>query len=262
MSTRRSNRQSGISTPAEPAGPTFTASGRQVRSRVAGAYGEAPLSGQQEDVAQIAAISEQGLDESGGQAFTYGRGQRSAGRGAHTRGYNKNFRSYDGTDEDSPASTSGEEWDGGDEDDDADDRMIDDIDEEDLEMSDDEVSAADDEEQELGSEYRRSSLVVSLRYQRKPSPRSSGTVLGHGEPPATNGVIGSSSVAISDSPNQEAQQPFQTFTPQHDPHLQEAKPMLQDSEGNIKEVSLPISETSKTPGSSTFARPVANAPPV
>ena len=211
---------------------------------------------------QIAAISEQGLNESGGQTFTYGRGQRSTGRGARTRGYNKNFRSYDGTDEESPASTSEEEWDGGDEDDDADDRMIDDIDEGELEMSDDEVSAADDEEQELGSKYRHSSLVVSLRYQRKPNPRSSGTFLGHGEPPATNGVAGSSSVAISDSQNQEAQQPFQAFTPQHDPHLQEAKPILQDSEVNVKEVGLPTSETSKTAESSTYARPVANSSPV
>ena len=211
-------------------------------------------------MAQIAAISEQGLNGSGGQTCTYGRGQRRAGRGAHTRGYKKNFRSYDGTDEDSPASTSGEEWDGGDEDDD--DRMIDDIEEEDLEMSDDEVSAADDEEQELGSEYKRRSLVVSLRYQRKPSPRSSGTVLGHGEPPATNGVAGSASEAISASQNQEPQQPFQTFSPQHDPHLQEAKPMLQDSEGNAKEVSLPTIETSKTPESSTHARLVANSSPV
>src|SRR3954452_23789577 len=43
-STRRSTRQSGLSTPAE-SGPTFTASGRQVRSRVGGAYGETILSG-------------------------------------------------------------------------------------------------------------------------------------------------------------------------------------------------------------------------
>src|SRR4051812_33842289 len=41
---RRSTRQSGISTPAETTGPTFTASGRQVRSRHVGAYGESALS--------------------------------------------------------------------------------------------------------------------------------------------------------------------------------------------------------------------------
>ncbi|KAE8555490.1 hypothetical protein EYB25_000186 [Talaromyces marneffei] len=45
--TRRSTRNaSGVMTPAEPAGPTITASGRQVRARAGGIYGESMLSGQ------------------------------------------------------------------------------------------------------------------------------------------------------------------------------------------------------------------------
>jgi hypothetical protein len=51
-SNRRSTRNSGISTPGEISeGPTFTASGRQIRSRVGGAYGESVLSGQGNDYA-------------------------------------------------------------------------------------------------------------------------------------------------------------------------------------------------------------------
>jgi hypothetical protein len=43
--SRRSTRNTGTHTPAEPAGPTVTLSGRQVRSRQGGTYGESMLSG-------------------------------------------------------------------------------------------------------------------------------------------------------------------------------------------------------------------------
>ena len=43
---RRSTRNTGTHTPAEPSGPTITQSGRQVKSRHGGAYGESMLSGQ------------------------------------------------------------------------------------------------------------------------------------------------------------------------------------------------------------------------
>ncbi|KAK2628654.1 hypothetical protein QTJ16_001757 [Diplocarpon rosae] len=42
---RRSTRNTGTHTPAEPSGPTITQSGRQVKSRHGGAYGESMLSG-------------------------------------------------------------------------------------------------------------------------------------------------------------------------------------------------------------------------
>lgn len=49
-STLRSTRNtSGVSTPGEPAGPVFTASGRQVRTRAGGIYGESLHSGQRRD---------------------------------------------------------------------------------------------------------------------------------------------------------------------------------------------------------------------
>src|SRR5687768_3103961 len=44
---RRSTRNTGTHTPAEPAGPTVTLSGRQVKARQGGAYGESMLSGRQ-----------------------------------------------------------------------------------------------------------------------------------------------------------------------------------------------------------------------
>jgi hypothetical protein len=44
-SARRSARNTGTHTPAEPSGPTVTLSGRQVKSRLGGAYGESLLSG-------------------------------------------------------------------------------------------------------------------------------------------------------------------------------------------------------------------------
>jgi hypothetical protein len=45
-STRRSTRNTGTHTPVEPSGPTITQSGRQVKSRQGGTYGESMLSGQ------------------------------------------------------------------------------------------------------------------------------------------------------------------------------------------------------------------------
>ncbi|KAF2095253.1 hypothetical protein NA57DRAFT_44903, partial [Rhizodiscina lignyota] len=46
VSTRRSTRNTGANTPADPSKPTVTASGRQVRGRLGGVYGEPLLSGQ------------------------------------------------------------------------------------------------------------------------------------------------------------------------------------------------------------------------
>ncbi len=49
--SRRSTRNSGVSTPAEPAGPTVTASGRQVKSRLGGSmYGETMLVDQRKEL--------------------------------------------------------------------------------------------------------------------------------------------------------------------------------------------------------------------
>lgn len=167
LSTRKSNRQSGLSTPAEPTGPTFTASGRQVRSRVGGAYGETMLSGQNDNrEAPPAGQNDGATDVNEEQHVSTGRTRRSAsGTGVqggrkgreHIPGYNQ----VDEMDDESDATSSGGEWDGGD--DDVDEKVVDDEDDDDADMSDDEGSAAEDEEDEpvyIG----KPSLVVSLRY--------------------------------------------------------------------------------------------------
>lgn len=90
-STRRSTRNTGTHTPAEPSGPTITQSGRQVKARQGGAYGESMLSGQ-------AAAGEENSDGTEAEA-TSGRPRRAAATnhtrngwpangGRHIEGYN------------------------------------------------------------------------------------------------------------------------------------------------------------------------------
>jgi hypothetical protein len=160
--TRKSNRLSGVSTPAEPAGPTFTASGRQVRSRVGGAYGESLLSGQRNETASTAPTPPVDGDD---QTESNGRPQRnrtSAGTnglsksGPHIEGYN----SVDEMDDESEAASSGNEWDGGD---DANDYADDGDDDEPIE----DESSMDQEDDD------NPSLVVQLRYGKGKTPGGS-----------------------------------------------------------------------------------------
>ena len=143
--TRKSARRSGISTPAEPSGPTFTASGRQIRSRVGGIYGESMTNGRDKEQA---ATAENGNEHSitNGRPQRSNRGRLANGAGNHIEGYN----SLDEMDEESDAASSGNEWDGGDDDDandngDDDDKMSEDEDDEGLDQP---------------------SLVVQLRYPK------------------------------------------------------------------------------------------------
>ena len=158
-SARRSERQSGISTPAEE-GPTFTASGRQVRSRLGGAYGESMLSGRHSDritPGPGAAEQSAGVDQmEEGRARRSGLRQEINGFGAggdHIPGYN----SVDEMDDEEDAASSGGD------DYAADDNVevdLDDDNEADGEVS-DEIDLDDDEQQDR-------SLVVQLRYQKSP----------------------------------------------------------------------------------------------
>ncbi|OJJ48853.1 hypothetical protein ASPZODRAFT_139809 [Penicilliopsis zonata CBS 506.65] len=137
FTARRSTRNSTISTPTEPAGPKYTTSGRQVRSRAGGIYGEALLSGQRgED-------SEEEPE----------RTQRT--RAGRPNGY----MAHDSEEPefDSDASSSGNEWQGGD-------------DEEENEFEgDDEEDLSGDEEIANGETPR---LVVQLRYNKNKLPSS------------------------------------------------------------------------------------------
>ncbi|PWY85742.1 hypothetical protein BO94DRAFT_575746 [Aspergillus sclerotioniger CBS 115572] len=139
-STRRSTRNaSGVSTPPEPTGPRFTASGRQIRSRAGGLYGEALLSGQREDV-------NAGEDD-----------RPSRTRATRANGYT-DYDVDEEMDEGSEgAQSSGNEWQGGEEEEDND-------------------FEGDDEEELSGDEAvlngETPSLVVQLRYNKDKAPSS------------------------------------------------------------------------------------------
>lgn len=166
VSTRRSNRQSGLSTPAEPARPTVTASGRHVKSRYGGAYGETmPSSHHDHDQAPSVNGLDGTEDDEEVQASTLRSGRATCNRGRRERRHADDTDSIDCMDDESDPTSSGHEW-NGDDDDEADEHANDGEDEE--EMSDDisEDELAIDEDPRL-----QRSLVVSLRYP-KPTPPS------------------------------------------------------------------------------------------
>lgn len=171
ISTRRSTRNTGASTPADPSKPTVTASGRHVRSRLGGAYGESLLPGQtsvdraspatgdyersepsEEPDTIIARPMRGGKPLPGwkGWAIGYARGYD------HIDGYNAVDDMDEDEDEAMSSGESGGEWDGGDENDDDVIRVgaADDEDEDD--------DMVDDESDAIPREPR--SLIVTLRY--------------------------------------------------------------------------------------------------
>ncbi|MCJ1306933.1 hypothetical protein MMC25_000577 [Agyrium rufum] len=176
---KRSARHSGVSTPAEPAGPTYTASGRQVKSRLGGAYGETMHSGQNhgssgQEMESIVVNGTNGFgydgndDVNGNDSGTRTRSSRT--RQAETDGYNDVDEMRD---DESEASAGSRDWDAPDDDDednDDDDANADiggDEEEGDVEMSD---SGAEEDGGEGKSQSRRKrSLVVALRYHSKDS---------------------------------------------------------------------------------------------
>ncbi|RJE19920.1 hypothetical protein PHISCL_07746 [Aspergillus sclerotialis] len=140
-STRKSTRNtSAISTPAEPAGPRFTASGRQIRTRAGGLYGEALLLGQRgEELAEE----------------NTGRPQRTR-TSTRANGYT-DFNMIDDIGEESDAqNSSGNEWHGDDEED-----------ENDFEGDDAEHEISDDDSIANGE---RPSLIVHLKYRKRELP--------------------------------------------------------------------------------------------
>ena len=153
ISTRRSNRQSGMSTPAEHSGPTFTASGRQVRSRHGGSYGESIPSQQVETSEQPISDGLDGAADDEAEPKSRGRSllvpQKI--RSQTQRGEDDSLGSMD---DESDVTSSEGEWEGGD-DEDPDEPVEDEDDDEDIEMSDEQ-----DPQQ---------SLIVSLRYLKSHS---------------------------------------------------------------------------------------------
>ncbi|KAL9612431.1 MAG: hypothetical protein Q9167_002979 [Letrouitia subvulpina] len=167
VSTRRSNRQSRLSTPAEPAQPTVTARGRQVRSRVFGAYGETTTGGHEDSQQMSANGDTDGNENTERQQLALGRPQRTAykDRDIQNRQFTKSINGYESLDEleDESNTTSGEEWNGGD-DNETDDNAAESEDED--EELNDSISGNSREGDSSTAEDERSphSLVVSLRY--------------------------------------------------------------------------------------------------
>lgn len=176
LSTRRSTRQSGRSTPAEARGPVVTASGRQVRGRTGGLYGESLLSGQTTTNADTPRTGDyEGSDATDElQQNGSGRATRSGGRSTVNPRKRKHIESYNSLDEmsdEEDAESSGNEWDGGD---DEDDNM------EDAEDDDEDDFLEDDEEDMV-----QRSLIVKLKVPKK--PQSQGSARAPASPSASNG---------------------------------------------------------------------------
>ena len=169
QSSRRSNRQSGLSTPAEPAAPRFTASGRQVRSRYAGEYGES--STEQRRTPNPDGVSTMELD---GDDEEPTRGRPRHGRVGRPRKVISDYESMDESDSKSDGSVSSNEWKGGDDDDEAD---AEDDEDEDLDLS---------EEDFENEDVQKGSLVVRLHYGKgqssspQPAPNPSNQAITNG----------------------------------------------------------------------------------
>lgn len=160
--SRRSTRNA---TPLET-GPTITASGRQVKPRVGGVYGESMHYDQRRDLEQN--LGESGVEDSEEMPTTAPSGRpvravsRKSNLAARTR--EKYGADGDGGSESDEAQSSGKEWSGNEEEPD--------VEESEGEFDDDEEEVSDEEgpgdEDGREDENTVESLVVSLSYRKKP----------------------------------------------------------------------------------------------
>lgn len=146
-------------------------------------------SGQHDEREQPATVATDGTDEAEEEPESTGRPRRSAYRNGdgqkpggrqHIEGYN----SVDSMEDESDATSSGGEWQGGD-DDEVDDNIVEDEDDVDADMSDNEASNVDGEDGSDGYGRRRS-LVISLRYQKNTASVIDKSIPSEGEPPKGN----------------------------------------------------------------------------
>ena len=220
IGVRRSVRQSGISTPAET-GPVVTSSGRQVKPRHTGIYGESILTDQRKeieaaDAAQQMEIDQPDGDEESGPATTTstGRPQRSkaaAGsslsrtngmRGGHSKPDN-GYNSIDDMDEESDAVSDEHDWEAEDEEEDEPD------------LGDDESEGNDEDEEDSAREEQDvkpsdggtpDSLVVQLRYRggEDAPPTNDVQVLNENQRDGGKGGAGASN-GVKEQPQQQQQ---------------------------------------------------------
>ncbi|OBT84485.1 hypothetical protein VE02_06410 [Pseudogymnoascus sp. 03VT05] len=173
--TRRSTRNTGTHTPAEPAGPTVTQSGRQVRSRLGGAYGESMTGSNQGPSIPVGGY-DGGNESLGDDDIINGRPSRRAAavnKDSSSRKGGRNIEGYNSVDDMDDEDDASEQDYGDDEEEDdvvslASEGEADDDDE----VVDDDVDMVDDELDELDA---KKSLVVSLPI-KTPTPEKTRTV--------------------------------------------------------------------------------------
>jgi hypothetical protein len=160
LSTRRSTRNA---SPSE-SGPTVTASGRQVKARVGGVYGESLSTEQRREYDYNSGLSQAGDDDSDDEMPATAPGGRPARSARAVPTKNAGRNSYDGADDDMNSESDeqqseGEEWSGDENEPDDEESEGDDSDDD---VSDDELVADEGDMQR--------SLVVQLRYRPKKVP--------------------------------------------------------------------------------------------
>lgn len=176
---------SGRSTPFEEGQPVKTSSGRTVKSRLGGVYGESMLTDQRKEIERDRTADSEDTDDVVGPNGRPVRKARATERAVSSRG-----RYADGLDSDSEsdagAEHSGDEWDGNEDESDDDEPDAADFQESDDELMDEADEADDDDTQE--------SLVVQLRYRKGTLPHGqSGSAI-------TNGINGHQKEPMRSSP--------------------------------------------------------------
>jgi hypothetical protein len=195
--SRKSTRNSGISTPAEPAGPTVTASGRQVKSRHGGMYGETMLMDQRKELENERAAITAHDSTPDPETTTSGRPQRSTRPSRITRAPRRIDDSLSedlhGPDSDADKAASGHDWSGHDDNDNDND--------DDEDEDDNDVYVHDSEMEDAPAlplpSTEHESLVVQLRYRKGPelSPGGSRSSSSNGIPHAGSAAAAAAAAA-------------------------------------------------------------------
>ena len=189
-STRRSTRNA---TPLD-SGPTITASGRQVKSRHGGAYGESLLTDQRRELE--AALGTDGEEETDDEITAAGRPMRAAAQPRRPTPLKRESYGDESGDESDEEQAEGDEWSGNENEPDKNsepDFDADEEDDDDDEMSDEGLEA--DELQDEGG--TQESLVVQLRYRK---PETTGFRTNGDIATAQSNGLGTSTVANGHRP--------------------------------------------------------------
>ncbi|KIX94269.1 uncharacterized protein Z520_09979 [Fonsecaea multimorphosa CBS 102226] len=196
LSSKRSARNSGISTPLET-GPTVTASGRHVKSRVGGLYGESMLIDQRKELER--ATGEGNFTETSEDmpnTMPISRGVRTSRSGRQVKPTRQGYGDQMDSDESDEAQSSGKEWSGNEDEPDESEPDFDGEDEgddDDDEVMSDEGLEPDEVEED---ENTQESLVVQLRY-RKETEKPASTTTAQVAPPQPSHMTNGTSAAIN-----------------------------------------------------------------